>query len=120
MNDSNVINNIVNLKKLREDKHLSQVQLAVNLGVSQELISRYEIGSSFPQPQMLIKLANFFNCSVDYLLGLTDIQVPVNSFNSASTLEATTLYNKYKSLSDEDKKYFERFLEFLIDNKSNE
>lgn len=123
MNDSKVINKLENLKKLREIKHITQVKLATDLGISQELISRYEVGSSFPQPNMLIKLADYFNCSVDYLLGLTDISTPVKylTSNNKKDVEFSNLYNKYNLLSENDKKYFDLFLSFLVDNsnKSN-
>ena len=76
MNDDKVINRLDNLRKLRESRNITQVKLSTDLEVSQELISRYELGSSFPQPNMLIKLADYFNCSVDYLLGLTDERKP--------------------------------------------
>lgn len=119
MNNSQIINNVVNLRKLRESKKLTQLQLSMKLEVSQELISRYELGTSFPQPQMLIKLSNFFNCSVDYLLGLTDIKTPIQYLtNNTENLEFAELYSKYKLLSIEDKKYFDRFLSFLIDNSN--
>ena len=84
MNDKKVINSLDNLKKLRESKNITQVKLSTDLGVSQELISRYELGSSFPQPNMLIKLSEYFNCSVDYLLGITDTTTPVKYLTSNS------------------------------------
>ena len=113
MNDNKTINKLENLRKIRESKNITQLKLATDLGVTQELISRYELGASFPQPQMLIRLANYFNCSVDYLLGLTDITTPIKYFSSDSkTLETTELINKYSSLSKEDKKYFDKFLTF--------
>lgn len=119
MNDNKTINKLENLRKIRESKNITQLKLATDLGVTQELISRYELGASFPQPQMLIRLANYFNCSVDYLLGLTDITTPIKYFSSDSkTLETTELINKYSSLSKEDKKYFDRFLSFLLDNSN--
>ena len=100
-------------------KRITQLTLGTQLGVTQELISRYEIGDSFPQPQMLIKLAEFFNCSVDYLLGLTDIPTPVKYLNS-NDFKNAEIVSKYNSLSSEDKKYFDRFLSFLLDNSSKE
>lgn len=78
-----------------------------------------KLGDSFPQPQMLIKLAEFFNCSVDYLLGLTDIPTPVKYLNS-NDFKNAEIVSKYNSLSSEDKKYFDRFLSFLLDNSSKE
>ena len=53
MNDTTIINKLENLKKLREERKITQVKLATDLEVSQELISRYEVGSSFPQPNMI-------------------------------------------------------------------
>lgn len=119
-NKNRIINELSNLKKIRESKNITQTKLSTDLGVSQELISRYEIGSSFPQTQMLIQLANYFNCSTDYLLGQTDISTPIKYFsNDSDNLKATELYNKYNSLSPEDKIYFDRFLSFLLDNTNN-
>ena len=60
------------LKRLREGKNMTQVRLAIELGVSQETISGYEIGKAVPPADMLIKLANVLDTSVDYILGRTD------------------------------------------------
>ena len=117
MNDSNVINKLDNLKKLRESKHITQLTLSIDLGVSQELISRYELGSSFPQPNMLIKIAQYFNCSVDYLLGVTDIPTPTKFINS-EIIKKSDIINKYNSLSNEDRIFFDRFLSLLSDNSN--
>lgn len=117
MKDKNIINNLENLKILREERNITQLKLSVDLGVSQELISRYEIGSSFPQPNMLIKLANYFNCSIDYLLGQTTIKTPVKKLtNNAELATASELYNKYTSLSIENKQCLDKFLNFLLFN----
>ena len=47
MKDTNIINRLDNLKKIRESKNITQIKLSTDLGVSQELISRYELGSAF-------------------------------------------------------------------------
>ena len=122
MNDNKIIDKLENLKKLRESKNITQRKLSMDLDVSQELISRYEVGSSFPQPNMIIKIAQYFNCSTDYLLGLTDITTPVKYLSQNIDVKNADILNKYNSLSDEDKKYFDLFLTFLLDNsqKSNE
>ena len=114
MNNFNDIKNLENLKKLRVKKNITQIKLSTDLGVSQELISRYEQGSSFPQPNMLIKLANYFNCSVDYLLGLTDVTTSYKFLNLTNEeKESIELLSKYKSLKEEDRKLVDKFLEFL-------
>lgn len=119
MNDNKIINKLDNFKKLRESKNITQVKLSIDLGVSQELISRYEVGASFPQPNMLIKLANYFNCSVDYLLGITDIPTPVKYLADSKDIKNFEIIKKYHNLSDEDQKYFDLFLNFLVNNSSN-
>ena len=56
------------LKKLREDKKLSQIQLAYNLGVSKSTVSCYENGSRYPSYEVLVKIAHTFHVTTDYLL----------------------------------------------------
>ena len=118
MNNDKIIKRLDNLRKLREQKNITQIKLSTDLEVSQELISRYELGTSFPQPQMLIKLANYFNCSVDYLLGITYVSTPVNYLANNYNKRDLELINKYNSLSSEDKKYFDKFLSFLTDSSN--
>ena len=60
------------LKELRESKHLSQQQLAIDLNVSQATVSKYELGQAEPDIPTIIKLAGYFHVSADYLLGISD------------------------------------------------
>ena len=60
------------IRDLREDADLSQKQMAKILNCSQVAYSYYEIGKRDIPTQALIKIADHFNCSVDYLLGRTD------------------------------------------------
>lgn len=64
------------IRDLREDKDLNQEQLASILSVNQATYSRYESGNLEIPIQSLIKLADFYSTSVDYLLNLTDQQKP--------------------------------------------
>lgn len=64
------------IRDLREDKDLNQEQLASILSVNQATYSRYESGNLEIPLQSLIKLADFYSTSVDYLLNLTDQQKP--------------------------------------------
>ncbi|MGO5485332.1 helix-turn-helix domain-containing protein [Selenomonas montiformis] len=61
-----------NIKKARNDSHLSQRALADIIGVSQQTVGSWEVGRTSPDNEMLKKLASFFNVSVDYLLSRTD------------------------------------------------
>ena len=60
------------LRDLREDKDMNQTQVAKMLGMSQTGYSKYETGENDIPTQILIKLARFYNTSVEYLLGETD------------------------------------------------
>lgn len=120
MNNKKIINNLANLRKIREDRGITQTKLAIDLEVTQELISRYEIGSSFPQPQMLIQLAKYFNCSVDYLLGLTDDTRSFETItNSNEISKQNEIINKYSSLSKEKQEFVNQFLTFLLNNDTS-
>lgn len=60
------------LKFLREQRKISQVKLAMDLDMNQNTISRYETGSHEADYATLIKIADYFNVSIDYLLERTD------------------------------------------------
>ena len=60
------------LKELRKSKKISQLKLAMDLNMNQNTISRYETGEREPGINELIKIADYFNVSVDYLLERTD------------------------------------------------
>ena len=60
------------LRDLREDHDLSQKKLAEMIGMSQTGYSKYETGENDIPTQVLIKLADFYKTSIDYLLGRTD------------------------------------------------
>lgn len=64
------------IRDLREDADLYQKDLAEYLQCSQVCYSHYEIGKRDIPTDVLIKLARFYNTSVDYLLGLTNIKTP--------------------------------------------
>ena len=59
------------LKELRKKKGVSQLRLATELNTTQNTISRYETGEREPGIDELIKIADYFNVSVDYLIGRT-------------------------------------------------
>ncbi|MBR2371285.1 MAG: helix-turn-helix transcriptional regulator [Clostridia bacterium] len=64
------------LRKLREFEKINQTELAKELGISQNTYSQYETGARQPSLEMLIKLAEFYFVSTDYILGLTDNPEP--------------------------------------------
>jgi len=64
------------LKKLREEKGVTQQQLADYLSVGRPTIAGYETKNKEPDYEKLTKIAKYFNCSVDWLLGITDHRTP--------------------------------------------
>ena len=59
------------IKSLREDRDLRQSDLARETGIDQRTISNYETGKTAPDVYALIRLADFFEVSIDYLVGRT-------------------------------------------------
>lgn len=88
------------LKSLREEKNIKQVELAKSLKMTSATLSQYEKGIREPNNETLIKLAEYFDVSVDYLLGLTIVRKPTDTlaFNSIPG---------YEKLNDEDRQYID-------------
>ena len=62
----------IRLKELRVEKGVSQIKLAMDINVNQNSISRYEAGLREPDYNTLIKIADYFKVSIDYLLYRTN------------------------------------------------
>ena len=68
--------NIQRLKELREDRDLLQADIAKYLGIPQQNYSRYELGIISMPIERYEKLAEFYQVSIDYLVGRTDTRKP--------------------------------------------
>ena len=67
------------IRFLRQSKQINQVQLSEKLNVTKQTISNWENGNILPSVEMLIKIANFFKVSTDYLLD-RDVQKSENIY----------------------------------------
>ncbi len=65
-----MVNFSENIKKLRQQQHMTQKELAERIGISKAMISAYETEMRYPSYDVLIKLATIFNVTTDFLLGL--------------------------------------------------
>ncbi|RXM79614.1 transcriptional regulator [Clostridium tetani] len=92
------------IKELREEEGLNQLELSKILNVHKGSISNWENNKRTPDADMLIKIADFFNCSVDYLLGNTKIR---NKF------EIPDLFN------ETDKLNLDLVKKMIMPNKNN-
>ena len=60
-----------NLRLLRKQKNLTQIALQMQTGIEQALLSKFEIGERIPPTETLLVLADFYDVSIDYILGRT-------------------------------------------------
>lgn len=93
------------LKYLREKSNYSQKKVAASLGISNVQLSRYESGDRNPDPDTLAHLADYFNVSVDYLLGRTDnpIRIDDDSIN-------VSFRDGGEAITEEEAEYLEQQL----------
>ena len=61
-----------NLRLLRKERKLTQVELQMRTGIEQALLSKFENGERVPPTETLVVLADFYNVSIDYILCRTD------------------------------------------------
>lgn len=66
------------IRDLREDRNLTQADIAKHLHIKQNTYCQYENGQRQLPLSCLIELAKFYNTSTDYILGLTDKKTPYN------------------------------------------
>ena len=62
-----------NLKHLRKSRGYTQVSLQMKTGIEQSLLSKFESGERTPPTETLLRLADFYNVSIDYILCRTDV-----------------------------------------------
>ena len=62
------------IKELRDERNMTQVRLSVELNVSQETVSAYEIGKHYPSVKSLMCMAELFSASMDYIIGLSPVR----------------------------------------------
>ncbi len=89
------------IRELREDKDLRQSDVSQITGIDQRTLSNYETGKTNPDSFAIIKLAEFFEVSTDYLLGVADY----NYYNSQQILkEISDIQSRLDNLYDFIKK----------------
>lgn len=102
-----------NLRKIREQRNINQLKVATDLDMTQESISKYETNRATPSANVLIKLANYFNCSVDYLLDRTENPKMNIEKVSIQNEEIESLIFRFNKLSTENKNKLDGFLSAL-------
>ena len=99
------------IKLLREEFNMTQQELADKLQGAKSTIAMYEKGDRKPSLEVLVKLSEIFNCSIDYILCKTDIRNPEKiDINDADVAFA----NGVKALNDTNKMIIKNTLEALL------
>lgn len=107
---------VENLKKLRNKKGISQQKLADAIGVSQQSINKYENHKIEPDIQTLMKLADYFETSVDYLIGHSDIDHVMEALSGYDLNEdEASLIDNYRKLSKKQKESIRLIVENYTD-----
>lgn len=82
------------IKRLREELNMTQQELADKLEGAKSTVAMYEKGDRKPSLEVLVKLSEIFNCSIDYLLGKTDVRKPVENINSSKRYYMCPVYGR--------------------------
>lgn len=99
-----------NMKKIRESLQLTQVKVANDLKLSRQVYNFYENEKRNPDMQTLIKIADYYGVSIDYLLGRTNVIKPEN-------IDEDDLLSKINTADSETKASVEQFLNYLLYEK---
>lgn len=97
-----------NLKKLREERGLTKRELCVKTGISERAYLTYEFGEREPKISVVQKLADFYNVSIDYLLGRPDAKEPADPIDKLMTVDEMEkdLLREWLSLDEASRKSF--------------
>ena len=120
------------LRELRKDKGLRQIDLAQILGISPQSLGYYENQVNKPDPEMLVRMANYFNVSIDYLLGREDdfgnitvtsspsSDLSASSPNASLTPEEKELLTLFRSLPNIRRKTVIDSIRFMSESPETE
>ena len=116
------MNHFQRLKDVREDKDITQKEAAEYLQISQTQLSRYELGKQMMGIDKYIKLAKFYNVSLDYLAGITDKPVclhtteqiiDLNNQELICTISYPNGKKEKKKLTPKQAELLKKYLEIL-------
>ena len=109
-----------NLKKLRAEKGISQQKLAEIIGVSQPSINKYENHNIEPEIEILKRMASYFDTSIDYIVGYTDIDRKIESAQDLQlNKRERRMIARYRRLRDVERECIDMTLKvFSEENES--
>jgi len=106
------------IKFLREEIGMTQQELADKISGAKSSIAMYENEDRKPSLEVLVKLSEIFDCSIDYILGKSDIRKPENISIDNDKLKIGLSTKDYENITEEQKKQIEEFAKYVLkDNK---
>ena len=106
------------LSILLEEKNITQRELADKINVTEVTISRYLSGERSPRIEIVNKIAEYFDVSIDYLLGRVDVRKDTTS--APADKEFANFYESYKDLDDSDKEILKATLDAIVRAKKGD
>ena len=108
------------IRELRQKKNLSQLQLSIELEVTQETISAYDHSKHLPSVTALMKMSQLFGVSMDYIMGISDVPQIAISFGSslADEEQKNLLLLYYRKLGDKNRAKLLSYALGLLDSES--
>ena len=103
-----------NLKRLIKKHNYSITKVAMNAGINDSTLYEYLKNNASPSLPVLINLANFFNCNLDYLIGRTNTPTQLNN---TKTEELSDIIHLIDSLNKDEQKIVDAFLQGIIKEK---
>lgn len=109
------------LRDLRQQKNLSQRNLSKIIGVGYTTIANWEVDRNLPNNATILKIANYFNVSVDYLIGNDNPPPPLFTYPEFSRALANAEIDDedFKQLSAKDKEQLISVIKKLLDNSKS-
>lgn len=109
---------IQRLKELRASIDISQASLAEAIGVSQQAVAKWETDKATPDPYMIVKIAQYFNVSTDFLLGVSSTTNHPENKDISSDLsdDEQKIIEAYRTADNKEK----RMAEYVLLSKKEE
>lgn len=105
------------IKQLREENNWTQLELSEKMDCAMSSIAMYEKEIRKPSLEVLIRLSEIFNCSIDYLLGKSDIRNPEKKQEIDANKILVGLSSQFNKLSEESQKKVKEQIELLLENE---
>lgn len=107
------------IKELRIEKRITQLQLSIDLGVTQETISAYEHDRHLPSLTALMKMSEIFDASMDYIMGMSPIRHLQTTNYTIEDEQRSYLIHCYQRLGSKNKARLVAYAQGLLDSQKD-